>query len=148
MGTACYGASRSSSHYQASGSLGPVLAFIVTINVINLALRCFRRKTRGTPGWHHVPARPGPVYFVLIITQVRSRGEIWRKTRVAQSLLDVTIEPETRYGDVRARAPPDGKGTTYCMGVAGWVVSRRRRVRSLGTSLSCQAWISKRKLQR
>ena len=56
-------------------------------------------------------------------------------TRVMQRLADVVIELETRRDDVCARAPPDGEGTTRRHSRAVW----RRRVRSLGTNLSCRA---------
>ena len=40
--------------------------------------------------------------------------------------MDVTIEPETRYGDVRARAPSDGKDMTCGRSWAGGVEEKAR----------------------
>ena len=73
----------------------------------------------------------------------RSCGEVWRKTPFVQSFADVTIELGTRRDDAGARA----RHRMGRVGRAGSVVLRRWRVRSLGTSLRCQAWIAKRKIQ-
>ena len=115
-----------------------VLASIITINVVHLLYRRLRRKTRGTPGIG-VTCQVD-VDFVFMF---RSCGEVWRKTPFVQRLADVVIELGTRRDDAGARV-------RHRMGRvrrAGSVVLRRWRVRSLGTSLRCQAWIAKRKIQ-
>ena len=107
-----------------------VLASISTINVVHLLYRRLGRKTRGTPGIG-VTCQVD-VDFVFMF---RSCGEVWRKTPFVQRLADVVIELGTRRDDAGARARHWMERARR----AGSVVLRRWRVRSLGTSLRCQA---------